>query len=104
MRKLIAAMKISLNAKFEGPEGYAGRVNAWSQDYGLMLQIDTCVLGGGKYPGYENYWTSIQNKPSKLVWITGNPPTAAEIEWAGFAGKIAHYVLSGRPQSAQLTS
>lgn len=100
MRKLIAAMKISLDAKFEGPEGYAGWVHAWSEDYGLMPQIDACVLGAGMYSGYENYWTSIQNEPGKPVWITGNPPTTAEIEWAGFAKKIPHYVLSSRLQSA----
>jgi dihydrofolate reductase len=100
VRKLIAAMKMSLDAKFEGPEGDAGWVNAWSDDYGLMPQIDACVLGGGMYQGYENYWTSIQKEPSKPVWITGSPPTAAEIEWAGFAKKIPHYVLSGRLESA----
>jgi hypothetical protein len=30
VRKLIAAMKISLDGTFEGPEGYAGWVQAWS--------------------------------------------------------------------------
>jgi dihydrofolate reductase len=100
VRKLIAAMKMSLDAKFEGPEGYAGWVAAWSEDYGLMPQIDACLLGAGMYLGYENYWTSIQNEPNKPVWITGSPPTAAEIEWAGFAKKIPHYVLSSRLQTA----
>jgi dihydrofolate reductase len=100
MRKLIAAMKMSLDAKFEGPEGYASWVNAWSEDFGLMPQIDACILGTGMYLGYERYWTSIQNEPGKPVWITGNPPTAAEIQWAGFAKTIPHYVLSSRPQTA----
>jgi hypothetical protein len=40
VRKLIAAMKISLDGKFEGPEGYAGWVQAWSEVYGLTPQID----------------------------------------------------------------
>ena len=35
MRKLITAMKISLDGKFEGPQGYADWVSAWSDDYGL---------------------------------------------------------------------
>src|SRR5580698_4373856 len=94
MRKLIAAMKLSLDGKFEGPEGYAGWVDAWSEDYGLTAQIDACVMGGGMYPGYENYWTSIKSEPSKPAWITGKPPTLAEIEWAGFAAKTPHHVLS----------
>jgi dihydrofolate reductase len=100
VRKLIAAMKISLDGKFEGPEGYAGWAHAWSEDYGLTPQIDACLLGGGMYPGYEKYWTSIQNEPGKPVWITGKGPTAAEIEWAAFAAKTPHYVLSSSLNSA----
>jgi len=93
-------MKISLDGKMEGPEGTADWVEAWSEDYGLMPQIDACVLGGGMYPGYEWYWTAIQNEPAKPVWITGAPPTPAEIEWAHFAAQTPHYVLSSTLTSA----
>jgi len=55
MRKLIAGMKVSVDGKMEGPEGYADWVEAWSEDYGLTEQIDACVVGGGMYPGYEQY-------------------------------------------------
>jgi dihydrofolate reductase len=94
MRKLIGAMKMSVDGKIEGPGGTADWVAAWSDDYGLMPQIDACLLGGGMYPGYEGYWTAIQNEPHKPVWITGAAPTQAEIEWARFAAKTPHYVLS----------
>jgi dihydrofolate reductase len=100
MRKLIAGMKISADGKIEGPEGMAEWVHAWSEDYGLMPQIDACVLGGGMYPGYEWYWTAIRNEPEKPIWITGNPPTRAEIEWAGFVTHTPHYVLSTTLTSA----
>ena len=100
MRKLIAAMKMSLDGKIEGPGGTADWVEAWSEDYGLMPHIDTCLLGGGMYPGYEQYWTGIQNEPGKPAWITGNPPTAAEIEWARFAAATPHFVLSSTLSSA----
>jgi dihydrofolate reductase len=100
MRKLIAGMKISADGKMEGPEGTADWVEAWSEDYGLMLQVDACVLGGGMYPGYERYWTAIQNEPDKPVWITGSAPTPAEIEWARFAARTPHYVLSSTLSSA----
>ena len=100
MRKLIAGMKISVDGKIEGPEGVADWVEAWSDDYGLMPQIDACVLGGGMYPGYEQYWTTIQNEPDKPVWITGSAPTPAEIEWARFAARTPHYVLSSTLTSA----
>ena len=93
MRKLITGMKLSLDGKIEGSEGYADWVEAWSEDYGLMTQVDACVLGGGMYPGYERYWTGIQNEPDTPAWITGSAPTPAEVEWA-------RYVLSNTLTSA----
>ncbi len=100
MRKLITAMKISVDGRMEGPEGTADWVDAWSEDYGLMPQVDACLLGGGMYPGYERYWSAIQNEPDKPVWITGSAPTPAEIEWARFAARTPHYVLSSSLTSA----
>jgi dihydrofolate reductase len=100
MRKLIAGMKISLDGKIEGPEGYADWAEAWSEDYGLTPQIDACVIGGGMYPGYERYWNAIQNEPDTPVWITGKPPTAAEKVWARFIKQTPHYVLSSTITSA----
>lgn len=69
-------------------------MEAWSEDYGLMAQIGACVLGAGMYSGYERYWTGIQNEPDKPAWITGGPPTQAEIAWARFAAETPHYVWS----------
>ena len=100
MRKLIAGMKISLDGKMEGSEGYADWVEAWSEDYGLMPQVDACLLGGGMYPGYEEYWTAIQNEPDKPLPMTGKLPTPAEIEWARFAAQTPHHVLSSTLTSA----
>ncbi|KAA0889806.1 dihydrofolate reductase family protein [Oryzomonas rubra] len=100
MRKLISGMKITVDGKFEGPQGYAEWVEAWSDDYGVMPEVDACLLGGGMYPGYEQYWTGIQNEPDKPAWITGNPPTPAELEWARFIAQTPHYVLSRTLTSA----
>lgn len=100
MRKLIAGMKISADGKMEGAEGTADWVEAWSDDYGLMSQVDACVLGGGMYPGYERYWSAIQHEPDKPAWITGSAPTPAEIDWARFAAVTPHYVLSQTLSSA----
>lgn len=100
MRKLIAAMKVSADGRMEGPEGMADWVEAWSDDYGLMPQIDTCVLGGGMYPGYEHYWTAIRDAPDTPVWITGQVPTPAERAWADFAARTPHLVLSGTLDAA----
>ena len=100
MRKLIAAFKISLDGKIEGAEGYADWVEAWSEDYGLTQQIDACVVGGGMYPNYEQYWTAIQKEPSKLHPMSNKLPTRGEVEWARFAERTAHYVLSRKLTSA----
>ena len=53
------------------------------------------------YPGYEGYWTGIRNEPDKPAWITGSAPTPAEVEWARFASRTPHYVLSRTLTSAQ---
>jgi dihydrofolate reductase len=100
MRKLIAGMKTSVDGKIEGPEGYADWVESWSDDYGLTPQVDACLLGGGMYPGYEQYWTAIQNEPDKPHPLSGVVPTPAEIEWARFAAQTPHYVLSSTLTSA----
>ena len=101
MRKLIAGMKISVDGKMEGPEGTADWVEAWSDDYDVISQADACLLGAGMYPGYEQYWTAIQQEPDKPAWITGKPPTPAEIEYAAFVARTPHYVLSNTVTSAQ---
>jgi dihydrofolate reductase len=99
-RKLIAGMKISVDGKMEGPGGAADWVQAWSDDYGMMSQVDACLLGAGMYPGYERYWTAIQNEPDKPVWITGAAPTPDELEYARFIAQTPHYVLSSAMTSA----
>jgi dihydrofolate reductase len=100
MRKLIAGMKISVDGMMEGPDGTADWVDAWSDDYGVMPEVDACLLGGGMYPGYEHYWTSIREEPSKPAWITGAPPTPDEVKYAAFVAQTPHYVLSNSLTSA----
>jgi dihydrofolate reductase len=94
MRKLIAGFKVSLDGKVAGPTGIADWVDAWSEDYDLTPHIDACVLGGGMYPGYEAYWTAVQNAPDRPSPMTGKPPTPGELEWGRFASRTPHYVLS----------
>jgi dihydrofolate reductase len=101
MRNLIAALKISLDGKTEGPQGYADWVDAWSDDYGLTAQVDACVLGGRMYPGYEQYWTTIQKRPTDINPFTGSIPTPGEVEWASVASRTPHYVLSSTVTSAE---
>ena len=100
MRKLIAGMKISVDGKIAGSDGYADWVKEWPDSYDAMPRVDACLIGGGMYPGYEQRWTARQNEPDKALPTTGKPPTPAEIEWAEFVKKTPHYVLSNTLTSA----
>lgn len=101
MRRLIAGMKVSLDEKVDGPEGFADWVDAWSEDYGLTPQIDACLLGGGMYLGYETYWTAIRNEPDKPLPMTGKLPTAGEVQWARFIPQTTHYIFSNKLTSTR---
>lgn len=94
MRKLIAAMRLSLDGRSEGPDGYADWVDAWAEDYGITGRIDACLLGGRMYPGYEQYWTAIRQAPDQPLPMTGRLPHASELRWSEFARHTPHYVLS----------
>jgi dihydrofolate reductase len=100
MRKLIAGMQTSLDGKIEGPAGVADWVDAWSDHYDVMPRVDACLLGAGMYPGYEQYWTAIQNAPDKPLPMTGKMPTRGEVEYARFTAQTPHYVLSSTLTSA----
>jgi dihydrofolate reductase len=100
MRKLIGGMQSSLDGKIEGPEGYADWVDAWSDHYEVMPRVDACLLGAGMYPGYEQYWTAVQNGPDKPLPQTGKVPTRGEVEYARFVAQTPHYVLSSTLTSA----
>ena len=101
MRKLIAAMQTSVDGKVEGPDGYADWVESWADNYDLMPQIDACLLGGGMYSGHEQYWTAVEEyEPGGPLPFTGTVPTPAEIDWARFAMRTPHYVLSNTLTSA----
>lgn len=101
MRRLIAAFKTSVDGKIEGPDGFADWVEAWSEDYGLSSQIDACLLGGAMYPGYESYWSSMQqNDPNQPLPMTSKLANPAELEWSRFAAQTPHHVLSNTLKSA----
>jgi dihydrofolate reductase len=100
MRKLIAGMKISVDGKMEGPEGFADWVESWSDSYDVIPRVDACLLGGGMYPGYEGYWSAVYNAPNQPLPMTGKMPTADEVEYARFTARTPHYVLSNTLTSA----
>ena len=61
---------------------------------GLLPEIDTLVLGGGAYPGYEQYWLGILANPQGVQPLTGKVPSQSEVAYARFADTTPHLVLS----------
>ena len=98
MRKLIAGMRISIDGKIAGSEGYADWVEEWSDNFDMMSQVDACLLGAKMYPEYEQYWSAVQNNPDKPVF--GKVPMPEEVKYARFAAQTPHYVLSSTLTSA----
>ena len=94
MRPLIAAMKVSIDGRSGGVDGYAHWVDAWSDDYGLAERIDACLIGGRMYPGYEQYWSAIAEHSTTPLPMTGKLPHPDEKKWSDFASKTPHYVFS----------
>jgi nitroimidazol reductase NimA-like FMN-containing flavoprotein (pyridoxamine 5'-phosphate oxidase superfamily)/dihydrofolate reductase len=94
MRKLIAAFRVSLDGIVEGPDGDNSWVDTWEDTFDLMPQVDAMVLGGGMYPGYEQCWSAVHADPQGALPFTGRPASAGEVEYARFARKTPHVVVS----------
>jgi dihydrofolate reductase len=100
MRKIICAIQLSLDGFIEGPDGELDWIENWEDSYGLMAQVDTCVLGAGMYPGYEQYWSAVLAAPDAPLPFSGKPATAGEIDYAKWARGTPHVVLSKSMQNA----
>jgi dihydrofolate reductase len=96
MRKIISAMRMSVDGYIEDPEGRQDWVDSWEDEYELLDHVDTCVLGSVMYPGYEQYWTSALDPNRKLPY-SDKLPTAKEVEYAQWASKTPHIVVSRKP-------
>ena len=94
MKRIIAALQVTLDGKIEGPNGELDWIGSWGDDYGLMDRVDTCVLGAGMWPGYKQYWTSILADPTGVLELTGRTPEPGEIEYARWADRTPHVVVS----------
>jgi dihydrofolate reductase len=94
MRKIIAALVVSVDGCIEGPHGALDGVDTWEEPFDLLPQIDTCLLGRRMYPGYEQYWSAILATPEGALPFTGKVASEGEIAYAHFAASTPHIVLS----------
>jgi dihydrofolate reductase len=94
MRRIIAALVVSVDGFIEGPHEELDWIKTWEDPFDLLPQIDTCILGRGTYQQYEQYWGSILAKPNGIMPVTGKTASKGEIEYAHFAHTTPHFVVS----------
>ncbi len=90
MRKIIAALQISVDGFIEGPNGeldwaMAEYEETWRDMDETLGSVDTIILGRVMYPAYEQYWLAILANPAG---------SKNEIAYARRADKTPHIVLS----------
>ena len=94
-RKMIAALQISLDGFTQGSDrGEEEWVDSWADALGLIPEVDGFVQGAGMYPGYGDYWASIDANPENTPPFQTRLPYDREVAYARFAGKTPHYVVS----------
>ncbi len=86
MRKIIAALRVSVDGFIQGPKGETDWVDTWEDLFNLLPQIDTCIVGRGMYPFHKQYWDSILANPKDA--------SKGEIAFARFTERTPHVVLS----------
>jgi dihydrofolate reductase len=99
-RKMISAMQISLDGFVEDTDGKTDWVDSWADAIQLIDDVDMFLLGGHMYPGYGEYWGSINEDPQRIPpnpevpSQEGRLPSSSEIEYARLAAQTPHVVLS----------
>jgi dihydrofolate reductase len=99
MRKIIAALQVSLDGLIEGPNEELDWVDSWEDPFDVVGKVDAFILGARMYPGYEQYWQAVLDNPRSILPFTGRPATEGEIEYAEFAGRTPHVVVSSTLQT-----
>jgi hypothetical protein len=66
----------------------------WEDPFDIIRKVDAFILGARMYPGYEQYWQAVLDNPSGILPFTGRPATTGETEYAEFAGRTPHIVVS----------
>jgi dihydrofolate reductase len=94
MRKIIAALHVSLDGSIEGPNEELDWVSSWEDPFDIVGKVDALILSGRMYPGYEQYWQAVLDNPCGILPFTRRPATQGEVEYAEFAGRTTHFVVS----------
>src|SRR5687767_10276029 len=98
MRKIIAALQVSLDGFIEGPNGemdwaMADDPDAWADLFEMLEHVDAFILGRVMYPAYEKYWMERLENPAA--------GTENEVAYARLADRTPHLVLSKTLESVR---
>lgn len=99
MRRMIAALHVSVDGFIEGPNGELDWVmhedeQTWREVFETLAHVDTFILGRVMYPAYEQYWLAVLSNPGGPLPLTGKSATKNEVAYARLADKTPHIVLS----------
>ena len=94
MRTLISAMQVTLDGYSRGLDGGSDWVDSWADGLELLPPVDAFVLGGGMFPGYQDFWTAVRDAPATAAGMLGRDPYPREVDYARVATETPHLVLS----------
>jgi dihydrofolate reductase len=99
MRKIIAALQVSVDGFIEGPNGeldwaMAEDEETWSDIFAMLTHVDTFILGRVMYPAYEQYWLAVLANPAGVLPCSGKPASKNDIAYARLADNTPHIVVS----------
>ncbi len=99
MRKMIAALQMSVDGFIAGPNGELDWAmvedeETWQEMFGMLESVDTCILGRVMYPDYEQYWLAVLANPTGILPLSGTAATKNEVAYARWADRTPHIVLS----------
>jgi dihydrofolate reductase len=99
MRKIIAALQVSVDGFIEGPNGeldwaMAEDEETWSDIFEMLTHVDTFILGRVMYPAYEQYWLAVLANPAGVLPFSGKPASKNDIAYARLADNTPHIVVS----------
>jgi len=91
MRKIIAAIQMSVDGAIEGRQGeldwaMAEDDDTWGELSAMLEHTDAFLLGRIMYPAYEKYWRDALANPERF--------TKSEVAYARFADRTPHFVVS----------
>jgi dihydrofolate reductase len=93
-RRFIAVMQVTLDGYILGPEGESDWVDSWADALLTLPEVDAFILGGGMFPEYEQFWSTLLEDPASVAEWIGRDPYPREVTYARVAAETPHLVLS----------